>query len=293
MQVNTTETYEVSGNLAFSLGALSVDTENGRGHATFQISDTSAIIGTAEMQRQADGLLIVIRDFHLVIESRANSLGGSSARFDVIVDQFRSFDVPSVDFLESGEVATLLPGPGVLPGIDVIVMGVHVTPPADTSGLGDNRATFSIPTPLLGAILEGSGGMDSLSRLSVVKLEEDGKIFIQPMSCEISSGYYECVALFSGDAGGFSTFVIVLTQDQVKGQEIPTNNMAVTPTATALPNPNTGSIAEPTPLFPIDEPLTFGGDNSGDLGLWIVYGVLGFFTLSGIIGAVRIFRPRS
>jgi hypothetical protein len=45
-------------------------------------------------------------------------------------------------------------------------------------------------------------------------------------------------------------------------------------------------------LFPTIEPLRLGDGSSGNFGLWVVSGVLGFFTLSAVIAAFRIFWLR-
>ena len=291
VEVSETGPYDVTGDLTFRLGSLSLSTFDGRGIGRFRVSETSSVVGVAEVVRKTGGLSITISNYSLLVEKRADMLGGTSARFEVQMPQPGPVEITAVEFVGPDQATVTLGRVADLSGIEAVLMGVSVTSPTGSVQLGDNRATFSIPTPLLGALFESSDGGNGLARLSIIKTEENGRTFIQPASCELLSGYYECSALFTGEAGGFSTFFVVLRSDLQPGDATVVPGVVGTsvPASEATVTTGLSEITSSPILFPTSEPLRFGSDPSTDLSLWIVYGVLGFFTVSGAIAAVRIF----
>jgi hypothetical protein len=74
--------------------------------------------------------------------------------------------------------------------------------------------------------------------IAIVKVSEDGRVFSEPAPCQMVDEAAVCKATFTGEAGGFSTFMLVAVQP------------GPAPTATLAPAPPPTSVSATPTLAP-------------------------------------------
>ncbi len=114
----------------------------------------------------------------------------------------------------------------------------------------------------------------------ITKIDEEGNVFTVMATCVVMGDIVECSVEFTGEAGGFSNFVLVSI---IGGQAPPTPTLAplaptAAPTATSvLPTmtPTLAPTATSVPAESSDSSAAIIGI-AGGAGVGIVLGILGF-----------------
>ncbi len=125
----------------------------------------------------------------------------------------------------------------------------------------------------------------------IVKINDSLEVFFETASCTpVEGDSHECRAEFNGEAGGFSSFGLVMLSsangpEQTSTQE-PTVATAPTATPSSTNTPEVSPTVEPTasPL-PVPTPALFGDDQEGDGGSAAVVVAL---VLAGVVVAALV-----
>ena len=139
--------------------------------------------------------------------------------------------------------------------------------------LGNNTTTMAVSKAWYDRRL--AEGKD----IFITKIDDEGNVFTVMATCVVKGDIVECSAEFTGEAGGFSNFVLVSI---VGGQAPPTPTPALAPTAAPTPTslpPTTTPTPAPTPT---SAPAESSDSNAaiigiaGGAGVGIVLGIVGF-----------------
>ena len=139
--------------------------------------------------------------------------------------------------------------------------------------LGNNTTTMAVSKAWYDQRL--AEGKD----IFITKIDDEGNVFTVMATCVVKGDIVKCSAEFTGEAGGFSNFVLVSI---VGGQAPPTPTPALAPTAAPTPTslpPTTTPTPAPTPT---SAPAESSDSNAaiigiaGGAGVGIVLGIVGF-----------------
>ena len=154
--------------------------------------------------------------------------------------------------------------------------------------------------------------VSSGSRTLIVKVEEDGKSYIEEAECVTTLTNYICTAVFDGEAGGFSTFALGVLPEtlgsvgspgvgasaetadsttpasQATGLSAPGD--APTPVPTQLPTETPIPALLPTPASPGGLPVPGRSDSHVEMIAIVVVVFLGSGVVFGLYGRGRILR---
>ncbi len=265
---------DFSGLTAFEEGPLSVEPlADGAARVTLQLAPNLQVTGLIRSDSTI-GSGLELSDLSLTVSAMAEGDTHPTAIFQVLAAGLPVVPtvVTSVDpVLPQGMLSQLLSiaaaaATGDAESSTDVLAVVDVEIDAEINEqLGTNVVTFLLTEEEFASLLDTSG------QLVIVKRSEDGSTHSAFANCETVDGQVLCTARFTGEAGGFSTFLLARVQDAPAPEEATENNgqgtgegepgtpgdPAVTEpepeVVTPEPEPGQGGEQEPQPL-PVETP---------------------------------------
>jgi hypothetical protein len=239
------EPQAISGELDITLGDLSVETVDGLGTATLALDTGLNVEGSATVDVIDGAIEVTMSDLHLVFEPEApdaSTLDGGSAdvtsfgvNFDVGLSSVPDDASLTVQFIKSSSAfsntnndaireATEKLGVSIQDSENDIAFAVNVDETGiDGDELGANIVTMTVSTAWYDSKLaEGKS-------IAITKINDLGAGFSSLASCSVTGDSVDCGVEFTGEASGFSLFVLM----GVSGETTPTPTATQLPTATA------------------------------------------------------------
>jgi hypothetical protein len=239
------EPQAISGELDITLGDLSVETVDGLGTATLALDTGLNVEGSATVDVIDGAIEVTMSDLHLVFEPEApdaSTLDGGSAdvtnfgvNFDVGLSSVPDDASLTVQFIKSSSAfsntnndairkATEKLGVSIQDSENDIAFAVNV----DETGIDDDELGTNIVTMTVSSAWYDSKLAEGKS-IAITKINDLGVGFSSLASCSVTGDSVDCGVEFSGEASGFSLFVLM----GVSGETTPTATATQLPTATA------------------------------------------------------------
>jgi hypothetical protein len=254
-----TEGASITGDLAFTLGALALDTTDGVGTATVKLGDTLSVTGGVRLDVTGTEIGVAISDPKLrytppppdqsTIVNANPDVTTVGASFEVGLDLLPSDASLAVEYSQGGSEFADAVGvtfrleaensTGTIedPAEDIAFV-VKVTKTGITNeDLGANRASLSVSLAWYQAKLAQD------KSIVIVKQDDDGNAFHSNATCAVDGDLVHCTAEFTGNAGGFSSFGLVALKVEliVEQDTEQAEDSAVPEEPVIVPGPDLGS----------------------------------------------------
>lgn len=254
----------IVGELDVSLGNLVIDTVDGLGTGTLALGTGLNVEGNASVVAIDGAIEVAMSDLHLVFSPEApdaTTLDGGSpdvtnfgVNFNVELSSVPDNASLAVQFVKSSAAfsssnddairqATQDLGVSIQDSDNDIAFAVNVDKGGITNDeLGANAVTMTVSKAWYDRKLtEGK-------EIAITKINDMGVGFSSIASCSVTGDNADCSAEFTGEASGFSLFVLM----GVSGDATPTATATRPPTATSLPTatytPRPLALSTSTPL---------------------------------------------
>jgi len=254
----------IVGELDVSLGNLVIDTVDGLGTGTLALGTGLNVEGNASVVAIDGAIEVAMSDLHLVFSPEApdaTTLDGGSPdvtnfgiNFNVELSSVPDNASLAVQFVKSSAAfsssnddairqATQDLGVSIQDSDNDIAFAVNVDKGGITNDeLGANAVTMTVSKAWYDRKLtEGK-------EIAITKINDLGVGFSSIASCSVTGDNADCSAEFTGEASGFSLFVLM----GVSGDATPTATATRPPTATSLPTatytPRPLALSTSTPL---------------------------------------------
>ena len=257
---------KAAGELNATLGNLTLDTMAGQGTATINLGGDLSVEGSANLVVTDEGIDVVIEDARLRLQPEAPDAtlleGGSESVTQVGVDfQVELNNLPngaslSVQF--SKDASAFLDSPGTtfqLAAQEVggtienetedVAFSVNVTESGITNqDLGDNTVAMAASKAWYDQMLaEGKV-------IVITKIDDSGNVYTAVATCVVSGDVVNCIADFTGSAGGFSVFSLLAIVPGPETLATPTSTPIATPTPTPTRTPVPPTLTPTSALVP-------------------------------------------
>lgn len=253
-----------TGEFDFETDDLVIDTDtSGAGTATLKLSSELSITGPVNVTGSTNGIQVSFQDaklkFNPVIQESEqqqldSSVGTPVVSFDVDVTGVQQ--TSSVSATYSSQIPDEVSGSvfaigtsgdnGALANDDIAYTVAVTKTDIGDDDLQDNTVMMSVGK-------EWYEARDTVGKSFVItKVSDDGQVFTAEPDCVETADTYVCTATFTGQAGGFSEFVLGAFTLEPPG--LPTPTATTGPTATSVPPT---AVPTATPVSPTPEP-TFG-----------------------------------
>ena len=212
----------ITGDLDLTMENLALDTTDGQGTATIDLSGGLSVTGDATLTVTDNGIAVAIEEPQLVFEPEAPDAtllaGGSGivtevdVAFNVDLEDLPDGASLAVQFAKDATAFVADPGAtfqlaaqqtgGVIQNVaDDVAFVVKVTKSVITNqDLGTNTMTMTVSKVWYDQKLEQ--GKD----IVITKIDDDNNVFTVTATCIVTGSTVSCTAEFTGAAGGFSVF---------------------------------------------------------------------------------------
>ncbi len=321
----------VPNEITFSNVDFSLALNGGMGTFEFTASSSARIVGTGHLIIEDGQLFLRTSEVQLLFDPYVDldeSTAASGIRFEVElinVPSGGSLDVsaiPSLSYIDEDDFSALQ---NLFASANMQVTGnaedtalvVDVTKAMVGNQLfGTNRVFIEVDPEWV------TNALDSGADISIVKVNDEGLTYYRPAQCsETDDATFECSAEFTGEAGGFSTFGLLVARRMPPPTELPVVNStpvatagpasaqptAPAPTATAAPQPGGSSESSPKPTatptvvpptetavpLPVPTPVAISDDGPGDNGVLVPVLIVLAIGSAVVVGLVGLRRRRS
>ncbi|MCZ6892136.1 MAG: hypothetical protein O7F09_06440, partial [Chloroflexi bacterium] len=250
---------QVTGDLSATVGNFSFETTDGQGTATIDLGSGLSVEGGVNLAVTEDGIDVILQEPQLIFMPEApdaGSLAGGSEDVqdigvDFQVDLTNLPDGASLEVQYAKDPDAFVDRPGITlqlaaqgvggvienPDEDVAFVVNVVKIGITNNDLGTNITTMTVSKAWFD--LRQAEDKD----IFITKLDEDGNTFTLLATCTPAGDVVECTVEFTGDAGGFSDFILISVAEVGMFAAAPPTPAPSTPT----PVPTATSVATPVP----------------------------------------------